>query len=145
MTRSPWNSQKALLEIRQRMNDLVKQSLQQFEMCPEVSARNTQWTPPFDVLETDTAIIVSGELPGLCKDDIKVQLEGSELIIRGERRPEVVDKATTYHLSERYYGGFVRSFRLPDQIEDSKISTSFKDGLLEIMLPKRKPRHIPIQ
>ena len=105
------------------------------------------WVPATDVKETDAALFVYVELPGLHKDDVEVSLENSVLEVRGERRFAKDDTKETYHRRERLYGKFSRSFRLPRNVDGAGVSASFVDGLLTLELPKAeeaRPRQIEI-
>ncbi len=144
MGRNNYDPYKTLMDIRRRMNELVKHGLTQMETFGEVRT-DINWDPAFDIVETDEAYLVYGELPGLKKKEIHIVLKGAELTVFGERRPESVESTATYHQAERYYGHFERSFRLSGEIEEEGVATSLNNGLLEIRLPKRKARTIPIQ
>jgi HSP20 family protein len=106
------------------------------------------WVPTSDIYETDDHLKIHLDLPGMTRDNLDIQLtDNNTLTIRGERKFEEVDKAK-YHRVERYYGNFMRSFVLPSNVEAEKITASFKDGVLEIVLPKAesaKARKISIK
>ena len=145
MSGNSWDSYKVLMDIKKRMNELVQQSLAQIDRVSDFRSGSTVWKPPFDVLETEEEYIIYGELPGVDKKDLNISLIGSELTVRGERRPDVADKPLSYHQAERVYGSFERTFNLPDQIAEDRITTSLKDGMLEVSIKKQSPRTIPIQ
>lgn len=105
------------------------------------------WVPPVDVAETQEKILVRAEVPGTKQNAIQIEFENGLLTIRGER---VIDKAenVTWHRVERTYGNFSRSFTLPRTVDPEKISASYRDGVLEIEVPKReeaKPKQIRIE
>lgn len=106
------------------------------------------WVPSSDILETEDRLQIRLDLPGMTKDNLDIQLtDNNTLTIRGERKFEEIDKAK-YHRVERFYGNFNRSFVLPTNVETDKIQASFKDGVLEIVLPKAesaKARKISIK
>jgi len=105
------------------------------------------WSPSVDISETDDEIIVTAELPGVKKEDIKISLQDNVLTIRGEKKQEKEHKDENYHRIERAYGSFQRSFTLPTPVNTDKIKASFKDGVLKIQLPKTeeaKMKEIPI-
>jgi HSP20 family protein len=110
--------------------------------------RPQTWVPTSDILETEDRIQIRLDLAGMSKEDLDIQLtDNNTLTIRGERKFEEVDKAK-YHRVERFYGNFTRSFVLPAHVETDKIGASFKDGVLEIVLPKAesaKARKITIK
>jgi HSP20 family protein len=89
-----------------------------------------------DVSETDREIQIVAELPGLKQDDISLNLQDDVLTVSGEARESREEKEKQYHLTERSYGRFERSFRLPDTVDRNQISANFENGLLTITLPK---------
>lgn len=92
--------------------------------------------PAVDVKENGTAFTVTAELPGLTEKDIEVKLTDDMLTLKGEKRQEKEEKDETFHLTERSYGSFERSFRLPPSVERDKITASFDKGVLTLTLPK---------
>jgi HSP20 family protein len=96
----------------------------------------TYWAPPLDIEETEDAIVVRAELPGMNKEDIKVSLSGDTLTIAGERKLETEKKTKTYYRQERVYGKFQRTVTLPAEVEGDKAKASYKAGVLELVLPK---------
>jgi HSP20 family protein len=92
--------------------------------------------PAVDVKESGTAFTVTAELPGLTEKDIEVKLTDDMLTLKGEKRQEREDKDESYHLMERSYGSFERSFRLPPSVERDKIAANFDKGVLTVTLPK---------
>ena len=106
------------------------------------------WRPAMDVSETDDEILVHADLPGLGKDQVKVNLENNVLTIRGEKQHASDNEEKHYHRSERSYGTFTRSLRLPSDVEAGKISASYRDGVLTLTLPKSeaaKPKEIEVK
>ncbi len=104
------------------------------------------WVPPVDVAETQEKILVRAEVPGMRQEDVQIEFENGLLTIRGERKIEKTD-ALTWHRVERIYGNFSRSFTLPRSVDPEKITASYRDGILEIEVPKReeaKPKQIRI-
>jgi len=95
-----------------------------------------EWLPSLDVSETKNDLVVKAELPGIDPKDIDISLNEGILTIKGERKQEKEEKEENYHLIERSYGSFTRSFRLPREVKSEKISASYKDGVLKVTLPK---------
>ncbi|MDI6765142.1 MAG: Hsp20/alpha crystallin family protein [Thermodesulfobacteriota bacterium] len=95
-----------------------------------------EWLPSLDVSETKNDLVVKAELPGMDPKDIDISLNEGILTIKGERKQEKEEKEENYHLIERSYGSFTRSFRLPREVKSEKISASYKDGVLKVTLPK---------
>jgi HSP20 family protein len=105
----------------------------------------TVWTPAVDVYETDDAIIVLFDLAGVDADKTEVHAEPHLLIVRGVRRERHgPPEQRTFHTLEIPYGRFERSIRLPEGTDTAAASAHYKEGLLEITLPKRQPRQVPI-
>lgn len=98
--------------------------------------RNWQVAPPMDLVEKDGAYEISVELPGMDEKDVEVKLSNGTLTVKGEKSEEKEEKNKEYHLSERSYGSFSRSFRVPDSVDSSKIDAKFAKGLLTVKLPK---------
>jgi HSP20 family protein len=94
------------------------------------------WEPNVDITETDTAYLIKGEIPGVNKEDIKVNIENGMITMSGERKQEKEEKNKKFHRVERSYGSFMRSFRVPDNVDESAIKAEFKDGMLNVTMPK---------
>jgi HSP20 family protein len=112
------------------------------------SETSAVWAPAVDVYEDEGSFVIHAELPGLGKEDIELHLENRTLTIRGERKLEKGLRLEGFHQRERLYGRFARSFTLPASIDQEKISASFKDGVLSVVLPKAeevKPKLIQVQ
>ncbi len=141
-----FNPSRDLWRIRDDMDRLFNQFFSRpfdSEELPEVD-----WSPRVDIMEKDNEYIVKAETPGMKKDDIKITMQDNVLSIKGEKKEEVKEEDKNYHLCERRYGKFVRSFRLPTPVEAKKINASYKDGILSIVLPKSeeaKPKEIEIK
>ena len=94
------------------------------------------WSPAVDVKETDNSFVLTTDIPGLTKKDIKINVANGKLSISGERTYETDQENDNYHYRERRFGTFDRSFNLPDTVDEEKISASFKNGILIVALPK---------
>lgn len=100
-------------------------------------AVSTAWAPVVDITESEAEYTVKAELPGIAKDDINIEMENGVLTLSGERKFEKTEgEGSKQHRIERYYGSFVRSFSVPDDIAADKISAEYKDGVLCVHLPK---------
>lgn len=98
---------------------------------------STAWVPPIDVREDQGALLVSAELPGIAPEQVEVATDNGILTIRGEKRQERKEgDEGRYHLMERSYGRFTRSFRLPKGVDEAKISAKFQHGVLTVHIPK---------
>ncbi|MGD2270240.1 MAG: Hsp20/alpha crystallin family protein [Desulfobacterales bacterium] len=106
------------------------------------------WAPRVDIAETDNEFIIKAEIPEVKKENVKVTVDSGVLTIRGERKQETEEKDKKFHRVERYYGSFTRSFTLPDNVDETKIEASFKDGMLNLQIPKTeasKPKAIEVK
>jgi len=92
--------------------------------------------PAVDFEEKDTQYVLSCDLPGVKKDDVKIELRDNQLIISGERKEEGDKKEGTLVSRERYYGTFTRSFILPSTVDANKAEASYDHGVLHVMIPK---------
>jgi HSP20 family protein len=113
----------------------------------EAGSGLSTWTPPVDIYERDDGLVIKAELPGVSKDDVSIDVHQNTLILRGQRKHEADVKDEQYHRVERTYGTFQRSFVLPTMVDQEKVQATFKNGVLELHLPKlesAKPRRIAI-
>jgi HSP20 family protein len=94
------------------------------------------WAPEVDIKETEKEIIVKADLPGMKKEDIEVSLDNDLLVIKGERKFEKEEKEKDYVRVERSYGSFYRSFNLGVPVKENEIKASYKEGVLEVVIPK---------
>jgi len=116
---------------------------------PQSEGRNgVVWQPPFDIEEQTDRYLLHVELPGLKLEDIKITIENNQLTIRGEKTRTEEQKSATYHRLERVYGTFERTFTLTHAVKSDKVEATYRDGVLEVSVPKAeeaKAREIPIQ
>jgi HSP20 family protein len=103
-------------------------------------SETSHWQPRVDMCETPEAIIVEVELPGVRREDVRIELEGDFLYISGERRTNSERQERNYYRLERSYGRFERQLRLPGSVVREAIRAEFNAGILSITLPKRERR-----
>ena len=106
------------------------------------------WMPTVDISETEGEYLIKAELPEVKKEDVKVTVENGVLTLQGERRQEKEEKGKIFHRVERSYGSFIRSFTLPESVDDSGVKAEYKDGVLNLHLPKTekvKPKAIEVK
>lgn len=125
-------------DVNRLMDDMVARN-----------APNIAWSPPVDVREDEAGIDLSIELPGVSPQDIEVSSDNGLLTIKGHKTMDrrEGDENTQWHLVERSYGSFLRSFRLPKGVDDGKIHASFEHGILRVQVPKTalpQPKKISI-
>ncbi len=106
------------------------------------------WAPRVNIAETEKAFEIKAEIPEVNKEDVKVTVHNGVLTIQGERKQEKEEKGKKFHRVERLYGNFTRSFTLPDNVDETKISALFKDGILNLQIQKTeetKPKSIEVK
>jgi len=136
MAESKWEPFRDLLTIQDRMNRLFQEGLGR-RIGPE-ERQPGQWSPPVDILESDDRIVLRADLPGVEQDDIELRVEDGTLILRGQRKSTAEVRPEDLHRSERPHGTFVRSFSLPQNIDLAAIRASQKNGVLEVVMPKKQ-------
>jgi HSP20 family protein len=94
------------------------------------------YAPAVDIEETSEEFVIKADLPGISQKDVKVSLEGDTLTIRGERKQENETRKNGMHRSERIHGAFQRTFRLGTPVRNDKVKAQYKDGVLEVHIPK---------
>lgn len=132
-----WNPFRELEEMSERLNNVfgrpvparLSESAKELMTAPD-------WSPAVDIVETNNEYNIKAEIPGVKKEDVKVSVENGLLTIRGERKLEKEEKDKRYHRVERFYGTFTRSFSLPENVDETKVLAEFKDGMLNVHLPK---------
>lgn len=141
MTLMRWSPWQELESMNRQLSRLLDDS------HVGMSTEAEQWAPRVDIRETDDALLVQAELPGIDKKDIHLEVKDGVLTLSGERRYEKEVKEENVHRVERAYGKFSRSFSLPTNVDADKVNANMKDGVLEVHLPKResaKPKAIAI-
>lgn len=124
----------SLGKINRDFNGLLSRFFQGADL--PVGPSRESFVPKVNVKETEEAIEITAEVPGLKPEDIELTLTGDILTFKGEKRDERQAKTHDYHLVERSYGHFQRSFRLPVKVDRAKLAATHKDGVLTVTLPK---------
>jgi len=118
-------------------------------MFDDIYGNARAWVPAVDIFETTgREYVIKAELPELKREDINVTFEQNVLTLSGERKASFEDDNGSYHRSERAQGRFSRSFTLPASVDGSRISASYKDGVLTVRVPQReeaKPKQISVE
>jgi len=138
-----WEPFNGLDKMHSAFNDLFNENFGQSWVQPA----STKWYPAVDVLESKDAYLIRGELPGMKREDIHVEVKEGTLVVSGERKSEKPAEGLEYRHVERVAAKFRRAFSLPDTAKPDEIDASYKDGILEIRVPKAekaKPRQIDI-
>jgi len=136
MTLIRWRPTRDLMNIQDEMNRTFDRFFSKDSWNDEESMSRAGWYPIVDISENNDEYLLNAELPGLKKDDIHISFTDGVLKLEGERKQEKQEKETDYHRVERAYGKFCRVFQIPTQVQADKISADFKDGVLNIRLPK---------
>ncbi len=140
-----WRPYRDMWDMYGKISKLFEEDLKREGEETALSTRC--WAPAVDIFETKEDYVFKLELPGIAKENVKVDLEGDKLSITGERKEDTEVKKEEYHRVERYCGSFARSFQLPQNADGEKINAAMKDGILELRIPKKeeaKAKSIPI-
>ncbi len=144
MTLVRWDPFRDLVGIQERLSRLMSEAPSRFSSEEGYGA----WIPPVDIFEKGDDLVIRAELPGVSKDDMDIRVENGVLQIRGERKPDpdVAEKAA--FRMERVYGKFTRSFTLPTTVDATRISAKYREGVLELSIPKAesaRPKKVEIE
>ncbi len=130
-----WDPFTELEDVSNHLNRIFKRFPVRTEPDRELLTM-ADWTPTVDITETDAAYLIKGEIPGVNKEDVKITIEDGMVTMRGERKMEKEEKNKEFHRIERSYGSFMRSFRVPDDVDEAAVKAEFKDGMINVTLPK---------
>ena len=142
-----WNPMRDLMSMEREFNKIfssLDKKLGFGETDRDVNSEyeNALWSPLTDISEDDNRYYLKVDLPGIKKEDVKINLANGQLTISGERNQETEEKNVKYHRIERSFGKYFRSFTLPEKIKENEIDAEFKDGQLKITIPKsEEARH----
>ena len=109
---------------------------------PALFNEGREWVPAFDITENEKEYVVNAELSGIDMKDLEVTLTDGILTVKGEKKQETEENGEDYHRIERRYGSFHRSFRIPKKVQTDKVDASYKDGILELTLPKSEESQV---
>jgi len=147
-----WNPSRELLNVEREMNKLFNSFGSRFGLMDTNNNNdeyeNAVWAPLTDISEDKDNYIIKLDLPGVSKEDVKISYLDGQLSISGERKQEKETRELKFHRVERTYGRYYRSFTLPGAINEEKIDAEFKNGQLQITVPKAeeaKPKEISIK
>lgn len=144
-TLSRWDPIREMQALHTQFNNIF-QPFARFATLAEDMPAST-WMPSVDIEESGDALFLRAEIPGMDPKDIDVSFENGVLTIKGERRFENKRNDRQFHLVERSYGSFTRSFTLPRSVDPDRVKARYENGILELEMPKReetKPRRIPL-
>src|SRR5690349_8457700 len=133
---SQWNPLQDLMVLQDRMNRLFEDATQRRTQASEGGGdefERADWTPAADIYETETGYSIAIDLPGIKRDALEIDIDDNRLLIKGTR---VIDDSRSRR-NERPRGKFFRSFTVPASIDQGRIGAEYKDGVLQVHLPKR--------
>ena len=142
-----WDPFRDVMTLQERMNRLFDQTLSRTRTDDDEGLTASMWSPAVDIFETSDSIVMKAELPGVSRDNIDIQVQDNTLMLKGERKFEREVKEENYLRIERSYGAFQRAFNLPAVVQQDKIKAVFRDGVLEVTMPKAeeaKPKQVKI-
>ncbi len=128
------NPLKDLMFLQERMTRIFDEALLQYKGSTGLASG--AWFPPVDIYETGDKIILKAEIPGVDRKDVSLEVSENVITLKGERRFVKNLGEENYHRMERFYGSFSRVFSLPNVVDKADVTANFKDGVLEIMVPK---------
>ena len=147
MTMVKWSPFREMLTLQNSINKLFDENLR-FMGNQEHGGFIQGWSFPVDIKETDDDIIITAEIPGMSREDLKINFMENQLTIRGERKKETKEEGSRFIRMERNYGSFCRTFTVDVPVKPEEIKAKYRDGVLEICLPKKeesKPKDINIE
>jgi HSP20 family protein len=134
-------------EMMRRFTDEMDRVFENFGLMRGFGSGQTAiWSPDVEVFERDNSLVVRADLPGMTRDDVKVEMTDEGLIIKGERKHEHEERSEGFYRSERGYGQFYRLIPLPEDVNIDQVRAQFENGVLEISIPipESQRRNIPI-
>ena len=105
------------------------------------------WSPAIDIYDSKDNLMIKADIPGMDKKDIDITIQGDTLVLKGEKKTDNEVKEKGYVKTERFYGSFNRAVRLPAEVDSTKVKATYKEGVLELVLPKKeeaKPKQINV-
>ncbi|MCL4479362.1 MAG: Hsp20/alpha crystallin family protein [Deltaproteobacteria bacterium] len=146
MAITKWSPLRELESTMERFNRLFDENIGRLRFTDEELATGT-WYPSVDIYETKDEVVLKAELPGMEKKDFSIEVKDNMLMLKGERKFERETKEENYYRIERSYGTFHRSFTLPAAVDRDKIKAKYREGILEISMPKvesAKPKQVSV-
>lgn len=134
MTLVRWSPWRDIMSFQDEMNRLLDGPA--LRWGADGSAR--EWVPAVDISETDDGFILTADVPGMKSEDTKISVVDSVLTLKGEKKNVREESTESFHRVERTYGSFERTFSLPSSVDSGNIRAKYKDGVLEVRLPKSK-------
>ncbi len=146
MTIVRWDPFRNMTTLQDRINRVFDETVNKSKDYND-DVSKCDWRPVVDIYDSEKAIVINAELPGVTKENITLGVKENILTLKGERKSEAEAKKENYYRMERCYGAFERAFTLPSAIDPQKIKANFKDGVLKIEIPKpeeKRPKQVTI-
>jgi HSP20 family protein len=142
-----WNPFRELDEVQNRLGSFFGGTFPRFGNGFS-GLKLADWSPQVDIVEDEKEYLIKADLPEMKKDEINVSVENGVLSVSGERKTEKEEKNKKFHRIERSYGRFERTFMVPEDADGAKVKAEFKDGVLQVHLPKTpvaKPKAVEVK
>ncbi len=139
MSMMRWEPLRELTTVQQQMRRMLEEVFGGAG-AGQGEERERRWLPAIDVVERDNELLFRFDLPGVPKEDINVEVEDATLVVSGERRSEQEERGDRFYRRERSFGSFTRSVPLPEGVDPEQIKADFRDGVLELRIPKPEQR-----
>ena len=146
MTIVRWDPFRNMSTLQDRINRIFDETTSRSQDY-DVEVSQCDWRPVVDIYDSEKAIVVNAELPGVSKESITLDVKENILTLKGKRKSDEEVRKENYYRMERCFGTFERAFTLPSTVDPGKITANFKDGVLKIEIPKpeeKKPKQISI-
>ncbi len=140
-----WRPRRDVMSVHDELDRAMDRLLRSW--VPAGSYSEFDWNPRVDIAESDSEFVVKAEVPGVARDDIGIDLVDGNLVIQGEKKQASEEEGRNFYRVERSYGSFKRVFALPSRVDIEKVSASYDDGVLSVVIPKvgeAKSRRIEI-
>jgi HSP20 family protein len=143
-----WDPFKELDELQSRLSTLFGRSPVRKNGEKDELMTVAEWAPLVDIIEDEHEYLIKAELPEVKKEEVKVTVQDGVVSLAGDRKFVREEKDKKYHRLERAYGSFVRTFSLPEDADENKVTADFKEGILQVHLPKSekaRPKNIEVK
>ncbi len=142
-----WDPFRNVSTLQDRINRMFNETLPRaWDNGEDLALRD--WNPAVDIFDREDSIVIHAELPGVKKEDVSVEFKENVLTLKGQRQCDAEIKEECFYRRERTFGSFQRAFTMPDGIDVEKIKASYRDGVLEIAIPKlaeKRPKQIEVK
>lgn len=148
MAQSRWDPFEEIRKMQERMSRLLQEMEPRFEREKREAGAPFTAMPSVDIMDMDDTLIVTADIPGVEKEDIEISVRDTMLDIKAERKIEEEEREAGYVRHERTYNRYYRSIDLPSPVEEERAEATFKNGVLEVRLPKApeaRGKHVPIK